>query len=98
MEAVDRPTAIDGAAEALAALLNPPPPTTTLPPLRALKLPTLILWGKYDRVVPPAIGDAYAKAIAGARKIVLENSGHLPHVEEPDLFTARITEFVTQFP
>lgn len=94
-----RPITFDGAPEALIAMLNPPPESAkALPPLSSLKLPTLVIWGRHDRLVPQAIADLYATNIPGARKVVFENSGHFPQIEEPAEFNARLAEFVSQTP
>jgi pimeloyl-ACP methyl ester carboxylesterase len=48
-----------------------------------VKAPTLVVWGREDRWVPVAQADRYAAAIAGARKVVLDDCGHLPQEERP---------------
>lgn len=55
-----------------------------LPPLLAdLRVPTLLVWGGEDRVVPPECGAAYAARIPGARLEVVAGAGHLVEFEEP---------------
>ena len=49
--------------------------------LRRVKAPTLIVWGKHDQLVPLAHGEAYCKAINGARLKVIEHCGHAPQLE-----------------
>ncbi len=58
---------------------------TLLGRLGGVAVPTLVLWGKSDRIVEPAYGRAYAAAIAGARFVVLPATGHVPQMETPDL-------------
>lgn len=48
----------------------------------AIKAPTLILWGKEDRLIPVAAAHAWAKAIPGSKLIVYPDTGHLPMEEE----------------
>jgi pimeloyl-ACP methyl ester carboxylesterase len=48
-----------------------------------LTLPTLILWGGRDQLVPPAVGQTFAKAIAGSQLVVFDDLGHVPHEEDP---------------
>jgi pimeloyl-ACP methyl ester carboxylesterase len=49
--------------------------------LAAIRVPTLVLHGEQDRLIPVADGRRFAAAIAGARLIVYPNVGHLPQVE-----------------
>lgn len=94
-----RPLGIEGGAEALMAMGGPPPAgELPLPPISALKAPTLIVWGRYDRVIPVKVADEFEKSIPGARKVIFENSGHLPHEEEPDAFNPLLTRFIAQTP
>ena len=48
--------------------------------------PTLVVWGREDRLLPLAYGEAYARGIRGARLEVLERCGHLPPFEQPERF------------
>jgi pimeloyl-ACP methyl ester carboxylesterase len=45
---------------------------------------TLIVWGAADRIVAKAYADEFAKRIAGARTVLIERAGHLPHLERAD--------------
>ena len=58
----------------------------TLERLGELQAPTLIIQGRYDRVRTPEHGAEMRDRILGARLAVLENSGHTPHLEEPEAF------------
>lgn len=62
--------------------------------LHRVTLPTLILWGDEDKVLPPAYGPAYRDLIPGARLETLPDCGHLPHVEKADDFIRLVTDFV----
>lgn len=48
-----------------------------------LKLPTLILWGGRDRLIPPLLGDRFHREIAGSKLAVFEDLGHVPQEEDP---------------
>ncbi|HYP41523.1 MAG TPA: alpha/beta fold hydrolase [Chloroflexia bacterium] len=52
--------------------------------LKALSLPTLVLWGSRDRVVPLEHGAFMAKHIPGARLVVVRGAGHMPFYEKPE--------------
>jgi pimeloyl-ACP methyl ester carboxylesterase len=54
--------------------------------LRAIRVPTLVIWGAEDTVAPLRTGQALASAIPGARLVVLEGAGHAPQVQFPDRF------------
>jgi pimeloyl-ACP methyl ester carboxylesterase len=49
-----------------------------------LDVPTLLLWGRHDQVVPLWVGERLAEEIPGARLEVLEACGHMPAEELPD--------------
>lgn len=51
--------------------------------IRALKVPTLILWGGKDRLIPVDNGKRFATDIAGSQLVVLDDLGHVPHEEDP---------------
>jgi pimeloyl-ACP methyl ester carboxylesterase len=56
-------------------------------------LPTLLVWGKKDGIVPLAAGEAYNKGIAGSKLVTLD-CGHMPEVEKPDDFIREVTNFL----
>jgi pimeloyl-ACP methyl ester carboxylesterase len=62
--------------------------------LRRIECPTLVLWGRHDKLLPLAIGDYYAKNIPNARLDVIENCGHMLPFEKPAEFVARTVNFV----
>ena len=49
----------------------------------ALKLPTLILWGGRDRLIPVKTARDFQAAIAGSELVVFDDLGHVPHEEDP---------------
>jgi pimeloyl-ACP methyl ester carboxylesterase len=51
--------------------------------IRALKIPTLILWGGRDRLIPVASGRQFERDIAGSKLVVFAELGHLPQQEDP---------------
>ena len=66
------------------------------PELRNIKVPTLILTGRFDMNVAPITAWRMAHAIPGAQLHIFEHSGHLPSYEEPDDYLKRVVEFLSQ--
>ncbi len=50
--------------------------------MKAIQVPTLILFGEFDRVVPPGNGDLMARKIANARVVILPGVGHIFPIED----------------
>lgn len=63
-------------------------------PLETLAAPSLLIWGRYDRIVPLAYGEALRDRLADAELVVLEECGHLPHLELPTETNAAIDQFL----
>jgi len=62
--------------------------------LGRITTPTLVAWGAHDRLAPLVpCGDAWVKAIPGARRQVFAESGHVPHLEEPSAVAEAVVEF-----
>jgi len=64
--------------------------------LHRIRVPTLLLWGASDRVVSPDYGRAYGARIPGAQFELIDEAGHYPHLERPDLFAQKIVDFVAR--
>jgi pimeloyl-ACP methyl ester carboxylesterase len=62
--------------------------------LHRVSVPTLLIWGEHDQVIPPAYGPAFARLIPGARLEIIRDCGHLPHVEEPLEFVSLVNGFI----
>jgi pimeloyl-ACP methyl ester carboxylesterase len=62
--------------------------------IRTLKVPTLILWGGQDRLIPPAYGQRFAADIAGSRLVMFDALGHVPHEEDPVATLAPVRAFL----
>ncbi|QDU26796.1 2-hydroxy-6-oxononadienedioate/2-hydroxy-6-oxononatrienedioate hydrolase [Anatilimnocola aggregata] len=62
--------------------------------LRRIACPTLVLWGRHDKLIPLPYGEYLAKAIAGARLEVFDDSAHMLPFEQPAKFAAIVKAFV----
>ena len=58
------------------------------------RLPTLIVWGGRDRIIPVGHAAAAHEAIPGSRLVIFERSGHFPHSEEPEHFVEVVEHFI----
>lgn len=56
--------------------------------------PTLVVWGRDDRIVPVECGEQYRRALPNATLRVLERCGHLPPIEHPAAFARLVLEFL----
>jgi pimeloyl-ACP methyl ester carboxylesterase len=61
--------------------------------LARITTPTLLCWGAHDRLAPLHCAEAWRKEIPGALLRVFEDSGHVPHLEEPDAVAAAVIAF-----
>jgi pimeloyl-ACP methyl ester carboxylesterase len=59
-----------------------------------LDVPSLLVWGRGDRVVPLAVGERLARDLPRARLVILERCGHLPAEELPDESYAAVERFL----
>ena len=62
--------------------------------VRALKVRTLIVWGKYDELANPAGADRLADAIPGSHKVLIDGAGHPPQLEKSEEFNRIVGEFL----
>jgi pimeloyl-ACP methyl ester carboxylesterase len=62
--------------------------------ISALKLPTLIIWGGRDRLIPPENAEHFHRDIAGSRLVVFDDLGHVPQEEDPARTVAAVENFL----
>lgn len=62
--------------------------------IATLKLPTLILWGSRDRLIPPENAEHFHRDIPGSQLVILPGLGHVPHEEDPDATVAAVRRFI----
>jgi pimeloyl-ACP methyl ester carboxylesterase len=60
-----------------------------------LNLPTLILWGSEDRLIPPEHGQRFHHDIEGSALQVFEGLGHVPHEEDPEATVQVVKRFLS---
>ena len=64
--------------------------------LSAVRAPTMVVWADRDALIPVGHADEYARRIAGARSLVLADTGHVPMVERPRRFNRALLEFLAE--
>lgn len=62
--------------------------------LHRVTVPTQIVWGAQDRIVPPIYAKRFAELIPGSAVTMIDNAGHLPMVEKLDETMAAIRNFI----
>lgn len=60
----------------------------------AAHLPTLIVWGERDDIIPVAHAHIAHEAIPGSRLVILPDAGHFPHIEAPEEFLDVLLDFL----
>lgn len=59
-----------------------------------IKVPTLVAWGKQDKLLPIGAGERYTAGIVGAKLVSFEKCGHVPAMEKTEEFLAAVTAFL----
>lgn len=85
-----------GSTGALVALLNSGQATAALLPSRlaTVRVPVLVIWGREDGWIPLSHAERHARAVPGARVVVLERCGHMPQEEQPGETLRLLSEFL----
>jgi pimeloyl-ACP methyl ester carboxylesterase len=55
--------------------------------------PTLLIWGKEDRLVPPVYADEFARRLGSAQVQTVDGAGHAPHLERPEVVARMVRDF-----
>jgi len=62
--------------------------------IHRIAAPTLLLWGKQDRLVPPAYGPVFAQRIRNSQLVEIDGAGHMLPIEQTDRYVAEVTGFL----
>ena len=74
--------------------LPPARPQDSLRQLAALDLPILLLHGRQDMTFPAALAEQAADSIARARAVILEQAGHMAHIDQPKQWLDAVIDFL----
>jgi pimeloyl-ACP methyl ester carboxylesterase len=72
----------------------PPDVDALIADLVTITIPTLILWGREDKVIPLRVGEELRRLIPNSTLEVIEQCGHIPQEEKPDETINRISRFL----
>ena len=64
--------------------------------LPQLNIPMLLIWGKQDRMVPLRFAQSFAQLNNQLELVLLDDVGHCPHDEKPEIFNKIILNWMTQ--
>jgi pimeloyl-ACP methyl ester carboxylesterase len=62
--------------------------------LGAIEAPTLLVWGREDRITPPDVAERFRALIPGARLSYLARCGHAAMLEQPAAFTEAVADWL----
>lgn len=82
----------EGITAALAAMANRPDST---PDLENIQVPTLIITGTEDAIIPAPEAEGMLSRIKGSKHVPIEGTGHLPMLEQPKAFNEALKAFTT---
>jgi pimeloyl-ACP methyl ester carboxylesterase len=68
--------------------------TTAPERIRSLRVPTLIIWGDRDRLVPPLHAERFHRDVAGSELVMFPGLGHVPQEEDPAATAAALLAFL----
>ena len=64
--------------------------------LPKLTIPTLILWGAKDKLIPLKLGKRFEKDIPNSSLIIFDELGHVPHEEAPQITVSPVLDFINE--
>ncbi len=86
-------TSLEGIKGDLSGMKNRPDST---PLLSQIKIPTLLIFGAQDQIIPLDEAKAMQASIGGSRLEIITNAGHLLNMEQPKVFNEIIRQFVME--
>jgi 2-hydroxy-6-oxonona-2,4-dienedioate hydrolase len=61
--------------------------------VRMINRPTLVIWGRNDKLIPLSFGERFHQEIANSQLQIIDNCGHIPQLECPTEFSAAVLQF-----
>jgi pimeloyl-ACP methyl ester carboxylesterase len=66
------------------------------PELASIPVPTLLVWGERDKLVPPSLGETFRAEIPDCRLAVIPRAGHVPMLDAPEALNAELRRFLDE--
>jgi len=93
VKAIMMGASVEGTVGALMAMKERPDSTPTL---EEIKVPSLVIHGRGDQIIPLAEAEQMAGSIQDCEFVIFDNAGHLPSLEDPQLFNNVVRDFMQQ--
>jgi pimeloyl-ACP methyl ester carboxylesterase len=68
--------------------------TDPVPRLKAIKAPTLLIWGEQDQMIPSTNAQSYANVLSNSTTVIVPKLGHLLQEEQPEKGLAAVMQFL----
>jgi pimeloyl-ACP methyl ester carboxylesterase len=68
--------------------------TDPVPRLKAIKAPTLLIWGEQDQMIPSTNAQSYATVLSNSSTVLVPKLGHLLQEEQPEKGLAAVMQFL----
>jgi pimeloyl-ACP methyl ester carboxylesterase len=62
--------------------------------IKTINVPTLLIWGRKDKLIPLALGIKFKQEIANSQLIIYDDLGHVPHEEDPQKTVLAVKQFL----
>ena len=76
--------------------LEPPPPPSSARPYERIAVPTLVVEGECDKLLPSGWAEEIAGQIPGGRSCVVPKAGHCPQIEQPSVVDHVMVDFLSE--
>ncbi len=93
VEDVMSTASLNGVVGALAAMRDR---VDSTPMLSEINVPVLIIHGADDQLIPVAEAEAMHQAIPNSELVIVPDAGHLPNLEQPDIFNDAVIDFLEE--
>lgn len=66
--------------------------------LKKVRVPTLVIWGEKDEIIPMQKSDALVASLEDAKRVILKDAGHPCYVDRPEEFHRELLAFLRSLP